>query len=56
MLHAINYLDTRTRPIFDFCGRSYCTDRYEALFRDEADNDVVVLVQDVMARIHDEAT
>jgi hypothetical protein len=50
-----NYLDTnRTRPEFDFRGRSCRTNRYEVLFCDKADDDVVVLVQDVMARIHDE--
>jgi hypothetical protein len=42
------------RPEFDFCGRSCRTNRYEVLFCDEVDDDVVVLVQDVMARIHDE--
>jgi hypothetical protein len=49
-----NYLDTRTHPEFDFRGRSCRTNRYEFLFCDKADDDVVVLVQDVMARIHDE--
>lgn len=48
-----NYLDTRTRPEFDFCGQSCRTGRYEALFRNEADDDVVVLLQNAMACIHD---
>jgi hypothetical protein len=47
-----NYLDTRT-PEFDFRGGSCRIGLYEALFRDKVDDNVVVLVQDLMACIHD---